>query len=215
MKALATGTLSFRALPVTARAYVAAVVVAGAACLVIAAQHLQFDQVGLFAVLLGLAIATSSAKIELPLGRSHSTLSLSHAINFWALFALGPAAAAVIAAIGAWAQCTIRFGERNPLHRVIFSIASLTLTVSLAGLPLSLMMSVDQSRAADLARAAAVVAPLYFFINTGLVAAAIAFSTRQPWASAWQRNFLWSAPTYLVGAALAVIATAASDRGWF
>jgi diguanylate cyclase (GGDEF)-like protein/putative nucleotidyltransferase with HDIG domain len=215
LKALQSGRLSFRALPVAARAYVAGVVAAGAICLVIAAFNLRIDHVGLFAVLMGLALITSSAKIELPLGRSQSNLSLSHAVNFWALFALGPAAAAVIATISAWVQCTVRAGGRNPPHRVIFSIASLTLTVSLAGLPLSLMMSVDQSNAAALARAAAVVAPLYFFINTGLVAAAIALSTRRPWASAWQRNFLWSAPSYLAGAALAAIATGASDRGWF
>ena len=45
--------------------------------------------------LLALAIGTSAAKIELPLGRSHSNLSLSHVVNFWALFALGPAEAVV------------------------------------------------------------------------------------------------------------------------
>ena len=31
----------------------------------------------------------------------------------------------------------------------------------------------------------------------------------------WQRNFVWSAPSYLAGAALAAVATAASARGWF
>ena len=31
----------------------------------------------------------------------------------------------------------------------------------------------------------------------------------------WHRNFLWSAPSYLAGAALAAFATAASARGWF
>ena len=41
-------------------------------------------------MLLALAIAISAMKIELPLGRSQSNLSLSHAVNFWALFALGP-----------------------------------------------------------------------------------------------------------------------------
>ena len=54
-----------------------------------------------------------------------------------------------------------------------------------------------------LVRAAAVVAPLYFLINTALVAGAIALSSRQPIARTWHRNFLWSAPSYLAGAALA------------
>ena len=68
---------------------------------------------------------------------------------------------------------------------------------------------------ATLVRTAAVVAPLYFFVNTAMVAAAIALSTRQPMVGVWQRNFLWSAPSYLAGAALAAVAAAASARGWF
>jgi len=207
---------TFLALSAPARAYVAAVIIAGAACLVAAVLHLHMAHVGLFALLLGLAVATSAAKIELPLGRSQSNLSLSHTVNFWALLTLGLAPAACIAAVSAWAQCTLRSGDRNnPPHRIIFSVASLVLTVSVAGLPLSLMPGGDVSSAATLARAAAVMAPLYFFVNTALIAAAIALSTRQPVVSIWHRNFLWSAPSYLIGAALAAVATAASERGWF
>ena len=91
-----------------ARAYVGAVVVAGTGCLIAAASQLRLEQAGLFAVLLALAVAISAMKIELPLGRSQSNLSLSHAVNFWALFALGPANAVCIAAVSAWAQCTLR-----------------------------------------------------------------------------------------------------------
>ena len=85
----------------------------------------------------------------------------------------------------------------------------------MAGLPLALIMGGDAASVAALARAAAVVAPLYFFVNTGLVAGAIALSTRERIARIWQRNFLWSAPSYLAGAALAAIATATWERGWF
>jgi hypothetical protein len=84
-------TPAFTALPSAARLFVAAVVAAGAACLAASATELRFDNTGLFVVLLGLAVLTSAAKIDLPLGRSQSNLSLSHAINFWALFAIGPA----------------------------------------------------------------------------------------------------------------------------
>ncbi len=215
MKRRKSDNPTFLALPAPARAYVVAVVVAGAGCLVLAAWQLHLEHAGLFVTLLGLAVAASAAKIELPLGRSQSNLSLSHAVNFWALFALGPAPTACIAAVSAWAQCTLRAGARNPPHRVVFSIASLTVTVSVAGLPLAVIMGTDASSVAALARAAALVAPLYFFVNTALVAAAIALSTRQPVARIWQRNFLWSAPSYLAGAALAAIATAAWERGWF
>jgi diguanylate cyclase (GGDEF)-like protein/putative nucleotidyltransferase with HDIG domain len=212
--AVSTGLPTFKALPSAARAYIVAVVFAGACCLSVALTEMRLEQVGLFVVLLALAIVTSAAKIDLPLGRSQSNLSLSHVVNFWALFALGPAPTVCIATASAWAQCRLRQTETNPLHRVVFSVASLTVTVAAASLPLGALVGSDGSVAA-LARAAAVVAPIYFFANTALVAGAIALATRQPLLATWRRNFLWSAPSYLIGAALAVVATAASERGWF
>jgi diguanylate cyclase (GGDEF)-like protein len=214
MKRRKSDVPTFAVLPITARAYVVAVVLAGASCLVAATMNLRLDHLGWFAVLMALAVATSSAKIELPLGRSQSNLSLSHAVNFWALFALGPADAVAIGTVSAWAQCTLRVGVRNPMHRVLFSVASLIVTVSVAGLPM-LLMGADASNMTALVRVAAVVAPLYFFVNSSLVALAIALSTREPVARVWHRNFLWSAPSYLAGAALAAVATAALVRGWF
>jgi diguanylate cyclase (GGDEF)-like protein/putative nucleotidyltransferase with HDIG domain len=207
---------TFRKLPLGARVYVALVVLTGAAALIVSAMALHFEHMVLFVVLLGLAVLTSAAKIDLPLGRSQSNLSLSHAVNFWALFALGPADTVCIAAVGAWAQCTLRASSgRNPLHRIVFSISNLTLTSWIAGLPLAAVMGTDPTSFTSLMRTAAVVAPLYFFVNSTLVAGAVAFSTRQSIARIWQRHFVWSAPSYLAGAALAAVATAASSRGWF
>ena len=215
MKMFRTADSTFNDLPLAARFYVAGVIVAGAGCLVGAAMQLRLENAGLFAVLMALAVVTSAAKIDLPLGRSHSNLSLSHAVNFWALFALGAAPTVLIAAVSAWAQCTLRSGARNPVHRIIFSIASLAVTVAVAGFPMTFFNAGPSGSVEGLVRNAAVVAPLYFFVNTALVAAAIALSTRQSVVRVWQRNFLFSAPSYLVGAALAAVATVASDRGWF
>src|SRR5262245_53056568 len=121
---------TFQALPATARFYVAAVAVAGAVCLTVAAMNVRLENAGLFAALMGIAIVTSAVKIELPLGRSQSNLSLSHAVNFLALFTLGPAQAVCIAAVSAWAQCTLRSMAKNPPHRVVFNVAVLVITVS-------------------------------------------------------------------------------------
>ena len=208
-------TPTFRALPGAAQVYLAIVVVGGAASLVAAALHLRLDHPGMFAFLMALALGTSAVKIDLPLGREHSNLSLAHAINLWALLALGPADAACIATLSAWGQCTLRVGVRNPPHRVVFNIASLTLAVWTVGVPATLLLNWGGAGIASLFRTAAIVAPVYFFANTGMVAAAIALSSRQPVGRVWHRNFLWSAPSYLAGAALAAFATAASSRGWF
>ncbi len=215
MKSPTAGTPTFRTLPGIAQIYIAIVAVAGGAALVAAALQLHFEHVLLFAFLMALAVGTSAAKIELPLGRDHSNLSLAHVVNFWALLALGPAEATCIATVSAWGQCTLRVGARNPPHRVLFNIASLTLAVWLVGLPVGFLGNWGAPGLASLFRTAAIIAPMYFLANTGMVAAAIAFSSRQPVARIWQRNFLWSAPSYLAGAALAAVATAASSRGWF
>src|SRR6185369_11917368 len=180
MSAVRPGLPTFAALPRIARAYVAVVVTAGALCLLDAATKLQFERTGLFLLLLVLGVATSAVKIDLPLGRSQSNLSLSHAINFWALFALRPAEAVCIATVTAWTQCTFRVGARNPLHRILFNVGSLTLTAWLAGAPIAFLMQSDPSGLATLARMAAIISPLYFFTNTALVAAAIGLSTGQP-----------------------------------
>ena len=49
-----------------------------------------------------------------------------------------------------------------------------------------------------------------------IVASAIALSTKQPVASTWQDNFLWSAPSYFVGAlAAALAATVIAFAGYW
>ena len=206
---------SFSGLPPVAQIYVASVTLLGAISLVLSIRDFRGDQLPLFLFLMALTVVTSAAKIELPLGRSQSNLSLAHAVNFWALLALGPAPTVCIAAVSAAAQCTLRTNAANPLHRVLFSIASLTVTVWLAALPLDWARGADPTSFVSLLRGVAIIAPLYFVINTGLVAGAVALSTRQSIPQVWQRNFLWSAPSYLVGAVLAAGATSAWDKGWF
>ncbi len=211
-----TALLRLTSLPPAAQVYVAAVIAGGAAALGAAAvMPAQFDQPGLFALLLAMSIVAASAKIELPLGRSQSNLSLSQAITFWALLTLGWTQVVLIAAASACAQCMLRTSARNPVHRTLFSIASIVLTVAVVGVTLAWLAPPDIASVASLVRASAVAAPLYFFLNTGLVAGAIGLSTRQSPIAVWQRNFQWSASSYVVGAGLAAIAAAGSTRGWF
>jgi diguanylate cyclase (GGDEF)-like protein/putative nucleotidyltransferase with HDIG domain len=49
-------------------------------------------------------------------------------------------------------------------------------------------------------------ATTYFLVNTATVATAIALSTRQSVFKVWNENFLWSAPSYFVGAGAAAVA---------
>jgi len=76
MRRRKTDNPTFLGMPAGARFYVATVVAGGAACLTMAALQLRLEHTFLFLMLLALAVVTSAAKIELPLGRSQSNLSL-------------------------------------------------------------------------------------------------------------------------------------------
>jgi diguanylate cyclase (GGDEF)-like protein/putative nucleotidyltransferase with HDIG domain len=204
---------SFLALPLVAQIYVIGVTALGGASLALSLANLRTDRWLLFAGLLALTVVTSAVKIELPLGRGASNLSLAHAVNFWSLWTLGAAPTVIVAAVSAAAQSTLRTSAANPPHRVLFSIASLAVTVWVAALPLNWALAPESESLVGLLRAVGVVAPLYFFVNTMLVAGAVALSTRQGILRVWHRNFLWSAPSFLAGAVLAGLAAAAWERG--
>ena len=210
-----TDRSTFLALPEVAQFYVGAVSLLGLAALIASIAAFRTDQWLLVSALMALTVGTSSIKIPLPLGRGVSNLSLGHTLNFWALLTVGPSPAVCVAALSGAAQCMLRTNAVNPPHRIIFSIASLALTVWLAALPLEWALGADPRSMAGLLRTVAIVAPLYFALNTGLVAAAVALSTHQNIVRVWQQNFLWSAPSYLIGAIVGAAATAAWQRDLF
>jgi len=100
--------LGWSRLPRAAQVYVAAVVVVGsyglAACL-----PLDWPHSVLFAALLISSCLTSAWKVNLPISlASGATLSVSYAANLTALLLLGPRPAVIVAAAGAWTQCTLK-----------------------------------------------------------------------------------------------------------
>ena len=119
----------------------------------------------------------------------------------------------VVAAASAFSQCTFRIKERNPLHRTLFSMACLVVTVQAAGVRLpagSAAMPGDRSTR-SIAKPLVGAATTYFLFNTLAIATAIALSTRQPVVEVWNENFLWSAPSYFVGAGAAALGDAGSS----
>src|SRR5258706_13937190 len=188
-------------LPLIARIYVTTVVAAGVGLLAWGLPRAAFDRPLLFLALMALATATAPLKVTLPLTTSGSTMSVSYAVDFASLLLLGPHETMLIAAGSAFSQCKLNRKGRNPLHRTLFSTASLIITVQGAGWAY-MMLSESASTDPMTGRARPVVgaAPAYFVLNAGLVAGAIALSSRQPIGVTWQTNFLWSAPSYFVGA---------------
>jgi diguanylate cyclase (GGDEF)-like protein/putative nucleotidyltransferase with HDIG domain len=165
------------------------------------------DRLMLFLLLLVLSSITSVFKVNLPLARSESTMSVSYAVDFASLLLLGPNETMLVAAVSAYSQCTFRIKERNPIHRTLFSMACLVITVQAAGVVYIALGGVPGSYdLLALPKPLVGAATTYFVVNTLTIASAVAISTNQSVWKVWNENFLWSAPTYFVGAGAAAIA---------
>ena len=197
-------------LPLTARIYVIAITAIGGVLGVVHFPVAIFNDRGrmsLFLLLAGLSVITSIFKVKLPLARSGSTMSVSYAVDFAALLLLGPDETMIVAVASAYSQCTFRTSERNALHRTFFSMACLVITVQAAGFAYTRLGGVPGTLdLSELPKALVGAGTTYFIVNTMAIATAIALSTRQSVMKVWNENFLWSAPSYFVGAGAAAIA---------
>jgi diguanylate cyclase (GGDEF)-like protein/putative nucleotidyltransferase with HDIG domain len=194
-------------LPVAARLFVVGMIAVGTVLLVTLFPVKSITSVWPFLLLLTLSSVTSVFKVTLPLARSGSTMSVSYAVDFASLLLLGPNETMIVAAVSAWSQCTFRIKERNPTYRTLFSMACLVVTVQAAGrFYIWLGGSPGQFDPLTLAKPLVGAATAYFVINTAMIATAIALSTRQSVLKIWNENFLWSAPSYFVGAGAAAAA---------
>src|SRR5262249_32715299 len=142
---------------------------------------------GLFIALLVCSSVASALKVSLPLTSSGSTMSVSYAVDFAALLLLGADATMWVAAMSAWSQCTFRTQAPSPIHRTLFSMASLVLTVKATGLvytwrggppPGTSFSILDFWSTSELQIAKPLVgaATAYFICNTTFVATAISLS---------------------------------------
>src|SRR3982751_6950697 len=168
-----------KSLPLAARLYVCAIIGIGAVLLGAFLPTTAFVRPWLFLVLLLLSSITSVFKVNLPLARRSSTMSVSYAIDFASLLLLGPNETMLVAAVSAFSQCTFRIKERNPLHRTLFSMACLVITVQAAGAVYWLLEGEPGKFNIATPKPLVGAATTYFVVNTLTIATAIALSTRQ------------------------------------
>jgi signal transduction histidine kinase len=206
--------LTWRSLTAPTRIYLTAVIVGGSSALA-ALLPRSFSEPLLFGALVVLTCVTSAWKVNLPIPlTSGATLSASYAANLMALLLLGPSHAVVIGVAGAWTQCTYKAKCRYPLYRTIFSTAAEALTMAATGgVYLWLGGQVRPVASFDLAGPLVGAIATYFFMNTGLVAGAIALSTGQPVIKVWRDDFLWSATSFMVAGTAGAIAAMIVARG--
>ena len=173
-RASKAGATTLKDLPGPARLFVAGVMLAAAAVLVVTGP-LHIPNVRIFLVLLVASTLASALKLRLPLGSSASNLSISYTFDFAALLLLGTAPAMLLAAASAWTQSRIATARYNPTFRVAFNVAALMLTVQAAGHTFEYFGG-EPGTFNVLANAKPLVATalIYYLTNTALVGIAVA-----------------------------------------
>ena len=137
-------------------------------------------------------------------------MSVSYAVDFASLLLLGPHETMFVAVTSAWSQCTFRMKAKNPLHRTLFSMACLAITVQAAGFAYERSAACparSRTTCAGVARPLVAAATMYFVFNTCLDRDGHRAGDAAAVAAVWNENFLWSAPSYFVGAGAAALAT--------
>src|SRR5688572_26391529 len=204
----ASRAMSLEHLPISASVFVIAVV--AVACVVVILQGPRhISNPPLFFALLVASVVASSLRLRLPLGTSASNLSISYSVDFAALLLIGREMTMLVAGASACAQSVFGTDRRNPAFRILFNAAALVLTVQAAGATFTYF----GGRPGDLdlqsiAKPLVGSALAYYLVNTLIVATAVGLAARQRVWTVWQTNFLWTAPSYFVGAGAAVAGVA-------
>ena len=214
MQQPAANPLAWDTLPKNAQLYVAAVIGAGSA-LFLFFVPVSYPNPWLFLFLVALSCVTSAWKVSLPLSLlSGSTLSVSYAADLTALLLLGPRPAMVVAVAGALMQGTVNVRQRYPAYRNAFNMSEEALTMVATGLAyVALGGPIGPTDLASTAKPVVGAIGTYFFVNTALIAGAIALSTGRTWWQVWRQEFLWTASSFMVAGSAGALAAVVIQRG--
>ena len=102
---------------------------------------------------------------------------------------------------------------RNPSHQTAFSVASLAITMWMEGLVYGRMGGQQVTATSPLRwEPFAAAAALFFVLNTGLVAGAVALTSSKRLTTIWFDFFFSSWPSYVIGAVLAAVIAAGMQQ---
>src|SRR5207253_7894680 len=110
---------------------------------------------------------------------------------------------------------TFNAQTKSPAYRTLFNMACLVLTVQAAGQVYQALGGTSRVELAGAVVPLTAMAVTYFFANTGMIAAAVAFSTSQSVWRVWKTDFASSAPSYLLGAAAAAVVLAVTESSGY
>ena len=193
-------------MPSLAKAYIVIIAAVATAVLIVVATRWTPENFGLFFLFFALAMVASAMKIRLPGFKTTISINFVFILIGIALFSFGETV--LIGLGGALVQSLWNSQTRPKPVQVLFNAACLTVctaTAFWASHNIPPMFGLN-----SLAAMMVVGACVYVVMNTGLVSLVIAFAEERPLRDLWSSCYEWTFPYFLVGAAVAGLASAAS-----
>jgi len=192
-------------MPTLAKAYIATITALATAVLSVVAHRWNPESLVHFAPFFALAMLASAMKIRLPGFKTTISTNFVFILIAIALFSLGETA--LIALGGALVQSLWNTQQRPKPVQVLFNAACLQICAAAAFFAPHYVLAMLglNSLSATMVLGACV----YVVLNTGLVSLVIALAEGRPLKDLWSSCYEWTFPYFLVGAAVAGLASAA------
>lgn len=144
---------------------------------------------------LAFAVIAELTPIMLPGSRAYITVS--SALDYAAIVVFGPVMAAMIAAASSIFSSLVV--SRQSPHKVLFNVCLFVITISAAGFVFGLVGGRTTSDVSELVLPLAATGITYFLIDTFGVSLVVGLYERASAWRVWQRTYLWTTLTHLVG----------------
>ena len=184
--------------------YFRVLIAAGGVALAYALWRLPVERLDLHFLLLCVLTLLIGSRITVKIPRLSSHVSVSDTFVLLAILLCGGEAAVVLAALDGFSS-TLRLSRRPQTYMANMAVTALStsLTVWMLKLCFGPETGIAAGGAPVYVTAVGVMAMTQYAVNSGLVAAGIAFKTSQGVWETWRKYFLWTSITYFVGAAAA------------
>lgn len=189
--------------------YLATVIVAGFSVVLHSLLNLLRQPVGYeWFILAGLTLLSGSFTVKVP--TIPARLSVSETFVFAAVLLFGPAAATMVVALDSLVISLWIFRNSRRAERVLFNFAAPAVAVWIAAQVFYLLAGIEPLAAGPkpifgLLFPLLILAILYFFLNSWLIAIAVALEQHSSTFRVWRRNFLWLSLNYFSGASVAAL----------
>src|SRR6266576_2420329 len=194
-------------MPSLAKAYIAMIAAVATAVLIVVAARWTPENLGRFFLFFALAMVASAMKIRLPGFKTTISTNFVFILAGIALFSFGETV--LVGLGGAFVQSLWKTQTRPKPVQVLFNAACLTACTAAAfgaSHGVQAMLGLN-----SLAAMMVLGSCVYVVLNTGLVSLVISLAEERPLREIWSSCYEWTFPYFLVGAAVAGLASAAGQ----